>query len=663
MSLLIAGVAVVAGAGAGAQEVDFTKLSIDQLLHIKIVSVSKKPETLLDSAAAVYVMTGEDVARSGADSLGTALRMVPGMQAAQIDNANMAIAARGFNDVSSNKLLVLIDGRSVYSPLFSGVVWSSHEFILQDLDRIEAIRGPGATLWGSNAVNGVVNITSRSATETTGTLLSASYGDWLRHVVSVRHGWMLNDVTGARVYAKSSRRGPALDLMGDEVDRDRRNELVGFRVDREGSGGASLTVQGDWRRRTGDNDATLYSIFPPYVSRIAFKSDNYDANLLARYRAPWGSDGEVSAQVYYNYLRNERADMLEVRHVGDFDGQVLKRFGERHEVVAGVGVRVDRDKLTAGSAFVFTPPRMTSRLMSVFVQDEIALLPERAVLTVGAKLEDGDRFDTELQPNLRLLLRPARDHSVWFSAARAARTPSRGERTARLIPMVVPPNPMSPLPTQVVIDTDPEYDSEHLTALEAGWRWSVGSRLSFDVAVFHNRYSGLRSVEPIGTSVEFTPVPHVQFLSRSGNGLRGDTVGGEVLVNWQPISPWRLQATFSALDYDLELAPGGADVGSLQAIPGSSPSSQFGLRSFLRIREGVTFDCFMLHVGRLEAYDVPAYTGLDARLGWEPRPGVELSLVGRHLLDDAHPEFPPTFLGGEIRQVARNFSVQVELRF
>ena len=644
--------------------VDYTELSIDELMHVEISSVSRKFESLFDAPAAVHLISNEDVKRSGMTSLAETLRMSPGLHVGRVDEMNVAVASRGFNDVSSNKLLVMTDGRSVYSPLFSGVQWLDQQIIMEDLDRIEVIRGPGASLWGANAVNGVVNITTKSSKDTLGSFASVLLGDFLEFQTVGRHGEDLGNDKYIRFYAKHIRQGqsPSDSPLGD-LEHSIEQSLVGFRYDWEGEERGRLTIQGDIIYGETNAVSENFSLLPPFGAEILSLGSSFNAYLLSRWTRPVGEEGELSIQGYVDFANEDLTFFGNDEFVADIDAQLSQVTSENNEFVTGVGIRFYDDKLEASNRFVFLPAKDQRWLLSAFFQNEFKAIPDKLHLTISAKIEHTEYANFEFQPNLRVLFRPDEDQALWASIARAARTPSRGERTASITGAIIPPNPLSPIPTKAIVQGNASFRSEDLIALEFGHRFSLGEGFSIDTALFYNQYEHLRSIEPGGVIQDFSSVPHNVFTSLVGNGIEGSTSGVEITTNLQPTPRVRMQGTFSLLNYNLENEEGSLDSESIGAYKGSSPETQIGLRVMYDITENWLFDVVGHHTSKLVSPGIDSYTALDSRLAWKPNEGFELSIVGRDLLESEHFEFPPTFLGGELKRIPRSYYLRANWKF
>jgi iron complex outermembrane receptor protein len=644
--------------------VDLTELSLQELMDVEVTSVSKRAEPISAAAAAVFVITREDLRRSGATSIPEALRMVPGLEVARIDANKWAISARGFNGRFANKLLVLIDGRSVYTPLFSGVFWDVQDTLIEDVDRIEVIRGPGATLWGANAVNGVINIITRSARETQGGLLAAGGGSEERGFAALRYGGALGKSTFYRVYGKSFARGSGERLTGGAGADDWSMSRAGFRLDAAPSAGTGLTLEGDLYDGEAGETLILQSLQAP-VSRTVDDDERFSGgHLLGRWQRTLPDAAELKVQLYYDRTQRAAALIDEDRDTLDLELQHGLAPGSRHRLLWGLGFRRTGDDIRGSEVLWLTPARRTDDLASAFLQDEVALLPDRLWLTLGSKLEHNDYTGFEVQPNVRAVWIPRRHQTLWAAVSRAVRTPSRAERDIRLDALVLGPGQLFPgAPPAVVASLgDPEFDSEELLAWELGYRVGLAPGLLLDLATFYNDYERLRTTRTGAPYLEPAPgPPHLVVPARIGNDMQGEAWGAELAADWRASKRWRWSAAYSYLEVRLDLLPG-ADAMSLVA-EGDTPRHQFHLRSSVDLGRGLELDLAARYVDELPALAVDGYASLDLRLGWKPRQGLELSLVGQDLLDGSHAEFSPEVIPTHATAAQRGFYGRLEWRF
>src|ERR1700681_2250715 len=517
---------------------DVTAITLEDLMNLQVTSVSKRAQKLADAAAAIFVITQDDIRRSGASSIPEALRLAPGLEVARIDENKWAIGSRGFNGRFDNKLLVLIDGRSVYTPLFSGVYWNIQDVMLEDVDRIEVIRGPGATLWGANAVNGVINIITKAAKSTQSALAAAGGGTETRGSGSVRYGGRLNQGTYYRGYAKYFNVGPSIDpSTGRRADDNWDALRGGFRTDWTSSGPDSLTVQGDLHRSGYGETLTVPSLNTPYSSTFPNQGSISGGNLLGRWNHAF-ANSSTSLQMYYDHTSiTENSLFTDHQDIFDIDFQHTFHATESQDVVWGLGYRSSRDGNNSSSVVSLQPNQLTLNQFSAFAQDEISLFDKRLRITLGSKFEHNGFTGFEIQPNTRLLWTITRNQSLWTAVSRATRTPALTEEGLRLNSAVVPPGtPQNPTPLPVLISVfgSRQFKSEDLLAYEAGYRVQVTSNFSTDIAVFYNHYTHLRTAEPGAPFLEVNPTPlHIVAPFFAGNKMSGGTYGTELFADWR----------------------------------------------------------------------------------------------------------------------------------
>lgn len=583
------------------------KLSVEELMNIEVTSVSKRPEKLSETASAIQVITQEDIRRSGATSIPEALRLASNLEVAQIDSRQWAISARGFNSMLSNKLLVLIDGRTVYTPLFAGVFWDVQDTLLEDINQIEVISGPGATLWGANAVNGVINVTTKAAKDTQGALLLGGGGTELRGFGGARYGGALTPNLYYRVYGKYFDRDSTMLPNGQDAEDDWLMGQGGFRVDWDASDDALFTLQGDL-----------------YEGRIA--QPNRDdivvsgGNVIGRWSHTFSVDSDLQLQGYYDRThRRIPGSITENLDTYDIDFQHRFPLGERHNTVWGLGYRLIEDHVSNPTTLAFLPSRVSRQWFSAFVQDEIALMKNRLHLTLGTKLEHNDYTGFEFQPSVRIAWKLSQRQTAWAAISRAVRTPSRIDHD-----IFAPRNP------PFFLAGGSDFDSEELLAYELGYRLQPHRQFSFSVATFYHAYDDLRSVEQVSPPA---PVPLV-----IANGLKGESYGAELTADYRVTDWWRLRAGYTELQIDIRPKPGSTDA-SRGRNESHDPNHQLSLRSSLDLPGQVELDVAFRYVTHIANQRVPTYEELEVRLAWEPIPGLAVSLVGQNLLHDRHVEF------------------------
>jgi iron complex outermembrane receptor protein len=651
------------GASTPTEKVDFLQLSLEDLGKIKITTVSRKSETLSSSAAAAFVITQEDIRRSGVASLPEALRMAPGLDVARVNSRQWAISSRGFNDVFANKLLVLMDGRTIYTPSFSGVYWENTDTVLEDIDRIEVIRGPGATLWGANAVNGVINFITKNARETQGVLISGGGGLEERGFGSVRYGGRLATNVYYRVYGKAFSRDEFSLTEGGGADDSWWMSQAGFRLDWEHSEMNRLTLQGDYYHGDWGGKIRRHSLSPPGMFTDHFRAPTDGGNILGRWRHTFSAESDLSVQMYYDRTDQGLGITHEIRDTLDLDAQHRFRFGDRHEFVWGAGYRYSVDDIAVTPDFKTDDPSVGLQLVSGFVQDEISLFPDRLHLTAGTKLEHNDFTGFEVQPSVRLAWTPDERQTLWGAVSRAVRTPSRAERSAQFYSDPPPSLPALPLPTLIPASGSPGFDSETLLAYEIGYRIQPHPRLSLDAAAFYNDYDRLYNVAQLPISLQVTPSgqPYLMVPVTDNNALYGETYGAEFTATWQPLDHWRWRANYTFLQINLHTR--GSIPSLTEESEGDSPRHQVSVWSDVDLGRRVEWGVGFRSVGRLPAQGVSGYVELDTRLAWKPTPNCELSITGRNLLNPHHQEFSPFLFGIRNVDVDRAVYAKVTVRF
>jgi iron complex outermembrane receptor protein len=628
---------------------DLTRLTLAELADTEVTTVSRRPEKIGTAAAAVFVITHEDLRRLGITTLAEALRLAPGVQVSRINSNQWSVGIRGFASGLSRALLILVDGRNTYTTLFAGTYWDVLDTLLEDVDRIEVIRGPGGTLWGANAVNGVVNIITRRASETQGGYLEA-VGTGKHGVLGGRWGGSGGPVA-FRVYGKVTDRGTFFHPDGHDYDA-WHTAQGGFRADLDASPQDRLTLQGDvYQGRIGER--TLVSSYtPPYAQTVDFGAPVSGGNVLARWDRTFGADTALTVQAYFDRTLRTDAIFSDARSTGDLDVQYRFRAGA-HEAVAGLQARASDGTTTGVPTVVFTPERKTDRIFGVFAQDTLSLAGDRLKVTAGVKIEHNDYSGTEVQPHLSVLGLLDEKQNVWAAVSRAVRAPSRVD-TELTISQVVAPGPV-----YVRLSGDEGFKAEEIVAWEAGYRIRPTPALSFDLSLFYNRYDDLESFER-GTIGPAPPTPGIVSPYRYANMLEGSGAGGELVVALQATTAFRLQASYSRLHLDLRARPGSTDAGTPAYTEGSSPRELVTLRASLDLPKRITFDAFLRGAGPLPAQFVPGYVTLDARLAWAAPRLVEFALVGRSLLQDHHVEFAG---GPSSSEVPRSVFGEVKLRW
>ncbi|MGO9111784.1 MAG: TonB-dependent receptor plug domain-containing protein [Thermoguttaceae bacterium] len=632
-------VAAAAGNGGGSATNALLNMDLDQLsradvkvpsMDVSVTSVTREASTIGHSAAAIFVITPEMIRRSGARNIPEALRLAPGLDVAQINGNEWAISSRGFNSGFANKLLVLIDGRTVYTPAYAGVLWAVQNVMLEDVERIEVIRGPGATVWGANAVNGVINIITKSAKDTHGVLATGGGGTFERGFGSLRVGGQTDTGVSYRAYGMYSDQGPTWAPYG-AYDATQLGQ-GGFRLDwdagRDPQAGAPadrITFQGDYYNGTAQ-DAVVEPVFPDptfqFERMVKTTLPLEGGNLLTRWTHTVDQDSDYSLQFYYDRLSYS----IPVEALGQdtFDLDFTDRFAltDRQKIVWGGGYRFTGETFQNSSYTAIEPSTIRLNLFSAFLQDEIAIVPDKLSFTAGCKLEHNDFTGFECQPSLRLLWILDKKSSAWGAISRAVRTPDVFEYYGHSIGVPVEPG----LPIFPLTIPNPNIISETLLAYELGYRVQATDRISWDLALFYNHYDSLvtYSAGPI--------IPPGFIPSQGNNEGAGDTYGFEWSYQWQISNRWKLRGYYAFLEMQLHAAPGAIMEGAGQA--GSSPQNQISLMSSWDLGSNVEFDMMARYVDALVVSQVPEYIDMDLRLAWRPRKHLELEVVGQNLLSN-----------------------------
>jgi len=646
----VCGLLVSADATAG-ETLPLADYSLEQLMNVsvEVSSAARKPQKLEDTAAAIHVITRQDIRRSGMTSLPELLRMVPGMQVARIDGGTWAISSRGFNAKNSDNLLVMLDGRVLQTPTFTGVNWDAQGVVLEDVERIEVIRGPGGALWGANAVSGIINIITSSAAATQGGMLSGGAGNY-EHQGTVRYGGDLGETGHFRIYAKDAAQRNFKQASGIGAHDRHDMRSAGFRTDWDLSGGNSLTVQGDTYSGASDHTGTAVALTPPYSTPTGYTIDLNGGNLLARWKSALSATDEWALQFYYDTYQRRYFNLGEQRDTVDLDFQHRFLAGERHDIVWGAGYRQTRDNMDNTFTVSYLPASRTDRVASAFFQDEIALNDNSLHLIAGSKLERNDYTGFEVQPNLRLRWKIDEWQTAWAAVSRAVHTPSRTDADSRVVAAVVKPGATAFVTR---LQGNSAIQSERVLSYEAGYRSQLTEQVQTDVAAFYTEHQNLMTIERGANFVEagYTVMP-LAFHNRAS----ATTHGLEWSGSWRSDDRWQFKAAWSWLKMDIRRDAGSTDT-SIEAEEGRSPQNQFQFHAFHSPVDHVDLSTSLYYVDSLPSLKVSAYTRLDARIGWRVQPGLELSLTGRNLLDPGHPEFinpagprtsevPRSFFGG-----------------
>jgi iron complex outermembrane recepter protein len=611
-------------------------LSLEQLGDVEVTTTSKEPKEVWNTPAAVFVITQDDIRRSGATSIPEVLRLAPGVEVARMDSDHWSVGIRGFGAILASKLLVLIDGRSVYTPLFAGVYWQAQATPLEDIERIEVIRGPGGTIWGANAVDGVINIITKSAKDTRGAIVSLGGGNVDEGASTVRYGSGNGGGFNYRVYGMGFDRGAEFHSAGSNFD-DWRMGQAGFRTDSDGGGRDTFTFQGDIYRE-GSGEATTYALYsPPSQVNVYGTAELSGGNLLGRWKRALGEGSDFQLQAYIDRTNHFEPEFGETRDTFDIDFLDHLTLPWQQNFLWGLGARVSPANLVQTVPTInFLPHHLTDQVYSGFAQDEIPFFSHRLSLTLGSKLEHNNYTGFEVQPSARLLWNATPRQSLWSSITRAVRTPSRLDEDIQLTDFAT----VTPLPIYLQVDGNRQFRSEELLGYEAGYRALITSHFYLDVAAFHNNYNDVYSFQ-VGTFfLEPSPPPvHAILPLLTSNGIRGTTKGFEVAPDWKPTGWWELRPSYSHLELLMEDVPGSNDPTSVAGYEGSSPRHQATVQSLLNLPKKLEFAQTYRYVSALPAQTVKSYSTADARVGWVFIRQMELSVVGQNLLQPNHAEF------------------------
>ncbi len=625
-------------------------LSIEELLQTRITSVSKKSEHLFSAAAAITVITQEDIKRAGANSIPEALRLVPGLQVAQIDSSRYAISARGFNDFFANKLLVLIDGRSTYAPLFSGVYWNAQDTLMEDIDRIEVIRGPGATVWGANAVNGVINIITKNSAETQGTLVSTVVGNKIQPMISTRYGGRIDESTTYRLFAKGFERA-GFDNPGGAEAHDAWDSLrAGFRLDREQTGSDAASVQAEMYQGSADAVLGIYDFTTQPISSVVQGTEDFEGgHVLTNWRHRFSAASDITFQMYYDHTLRDQIVVKEARNTIDLELKNHWNPAGVHDIVWGAGYRWTKDRIDDTTYISFDPDNRSDNLWSTFIQDDINIIDDTAWLTLGSKFEHNDYSGFEIQPSVRFRIQPTPQQIIWTAVSRAVRTPSRSERDveSNIIKKMDSTNDF----VTARLRGNPAFDSEELIAYELGYRRQISKVVSMDLATYYNDYDklrGTRAYQPFFDPASSPPLPVIPYVFE--NNIEGSAYGFELQGTWQAAKNLRFIAAYSWIKLDLHYKdPDRSDDKIVEMY--LTPHHQFQLRSSLDLTKDLFFDTELYYVSGLNSSeigsyirpglrDIDSYVRLDLQLGWQALGNLKIYFGIKNLLDPGHKEFP-----------------------
>lgn len=620
---------------------------LQQLMNTRITSVSRTEEDPFRAPAATFVITREDISRHGFTSIPEALRMVPGLNVAQAGSERYAISARGFNDNVANRLLVQVDGRTVYTPVFPGVNWDTVDTNIEDIKQIEIVRGPGGALWGANANNGIINIITEESVNTLENYASAVVGTEERSA-SVRHGGSIDENHHYRLYGKFFDRG-STDAVGGGKVRDAWDRYqVGFRTDKEALKD-SFTLQGDFYQGEDERQAFLPDLAPPFVNAVVDDATLRGANILGRWTHNFDDGSSTILQTYVDYWKRGFDVSKEETTTIDVNFQYSLDMFPRNQVTWGAGYRVVFQNEPDRFFFKFIPEKRTDDIISLFLQDKIALIENKLYLTVGSKFEQNDYSGFEYQPNVRVSWYPGEKHTLWGAVSRSIRTPTRAEHDIEQILAIIPNAGF------VRLIGNRDFDSEELISYEVGYKFRATSSFYFDVSAFYHQYNKLRTLE-IGAPFGDTVVP----LTTLNNGT-AESYGIELSGKWEITPEWHLTSGYSFLTIDTDIPPGNTDT-ELVRDEGRSPKHQFNILSHLKLPYDLSLSNALYYVDTLNAINIPSYFRFDTGLTWAAAENMSVSIIGHNLLDNKHPEFDaiPVLQDSEIE---RSVLARISVRF
>jgi iron complex outermembrane recepter protein len=606
------------------------QMGLGDLMKVKVTSLQRRDSELRKTLAPTYVMDSEAIRRSGATTIPDLLRRVPGVHVARINGNTWAISARGFNSAVANKLLVLVDGRSVYSPLFAGVFWDVQEIPLESIDRIEVIRGPGGALWGANAVNGIINIIRKSPKERLGSRVSVTAGDEDRFIGEVSQGAELGKNAQAVVYGRYREFDALRRPTGGSSEDDGSIGSAGVRAHGLAAAGEWMVSSDAYDGKFKENRA-IFSLTPPSIDVFNDDTDVAGMNLVAQIRRKL-ENGAAMVRTFYDRSQRRIPRLFdETRETFDLEVQRELPAGPRHTLTYGAGVRSTTDRIGNTFSISWDPSADTTKIFSLFAQDQMKLT-RRSWIEVGSKFERNDYTHWETQPNLRLGFQPDPEQLWWAAVSRAVRTPTRYDRDVRF------PGVILPGPATLEGRGSDLFDSEKVVAYEAGYRSQPTPRFFTSNAVFFNRYSDLHTFEAGAPEVRTDPVPHTAFPFFSENRAWGESFGFETSERYQVVRWWTVEAQYTYLHLRLHLDEGSADFTTIPSER-SDPSNQFTLISNWTMPHDFEFDGIVRWVDELKALGVDDYTAIDLRLGWRATPSIDTEIVGQNLFESSHREY------------------------
>ncbi len=650
-------------------QTDLTKVSIEDLMNVKVTSASKKEQKLSRVAAAIFVITQEDIVRSGATNIEDALRIVPGLDVAEINGSTWAIGARGFNEQLSNKLLVIVDGRIVYTEAFGGVYWDAVDVPLEDIDRIEVIRGPGGSIWGANAVNGVISIFTKRAASKRGGFVAATGGNTVQGLGTVEYGDTIGKETDYRVFAKYNNEGQMDGLTGQHGDDGWHALRGGFRTDSTLSSKDALTLEGNlYTEREGELAYFLPSLTSPGLITIPDEITSAGGFIQANWKHRYSDRADSELQTSFTHYTRDDPLEPEERSTLYVDYQDHFAWGARQDVIWGIGDLYTSGQINGTLTVFFNPPRKSLDLADAFVQDEIAILPDRLYVTAGAKLQHNNFTGLQFLPSIRATVELNKQQMLWAAVSRAVRTPTPND--ADLSVNLGEVGVTNGVPVVLRFVGNPNFQNERLVAYEAGYRATVSNRLTFDLAAYYNDYDNLQTTEPSGSFSEAAPAPlhEVETLTYE-NLMYGESHGVEISANWKVTDRWQLSPGLAFEELHLHTDPESQDQQTVPFVQGNNPTHMAQMRSHVDLQKGWSWDASAYYVDPLTNQGfsgevrIPGYTRLDTGLTWKPLERLSVSVVGQNLLRNSHPEFEDFFGSMQSSQIKRSAYAKLTWQF
>jgi len=630
----------------------FLELSLDELMKIDVVSIFKTPLPLQRIPAAIHVITAEDIRRSGAVSIPEVLRLVPGVQVLNFSHNRWAISIRGSAREYSNKLQVLVDGRSIYSPTFSGVLWETLDIPLENIKQIEVIRGPGAAVWGLNSINGVINFITRPPLESDRTKASAAIGTELKNSFFVSHSWKHSEKTTARIHFKSLEYNESEYITGERQDDFWKTATFGFRADSKWSDDTNFSVYGNaFISRAGEKSAPSPLALPHTAAHHNQKADGL--NLSARWETIGNRGTKKTLQTTLDFFRLDHFIIDERRHTFELEYTNQLAQVDRHNIIWGVGTRMTQDRIESPAYFRVYDKNKTTPIYRVFINDEITLRKDLLFLTLSAGLDHDPLTKFEFQPNARLIYTPGDSDSFWVSAAKATRTPARLERGAKAVTRI----DMLPLPFEFDFAWELQHP-EKIDSLDAGWRKVVTGNFNFDINAFYYKFRDLVGIEILSAN-QLMPPGVIVTTARLANNKKSDIKGLELSLNWSPAINWQLQGTFSRMHTSREAnAPG-----LVTNLGWDVPERMASLFSKLDINDNLQWDVWIKDFGSVEEKNLPSYSLVDSSLSYKVNEEFRLSVVAQNLFNKRYRSFIPVYSTAIQREFGRNLYLKAEWGF